>query len=218
VALDQAVAQNSATVALFDIAAVEVKAGGQIGAAQIDQLNEVRRYLINDSGISSWAPPGTAGGMSLVTGNEHDEWGHVSTEPGNRVRMMDKRARKVDQVLGDLPGALLGGDPDAAIGMLGVGLESGPLLEAAERLSDHGNPVSVLIPRTLWPVPKETLDFINAHDLTYVVEHNSSGQLASVLRSVGAPADRIASLLRYDGLPFTAGDLVERFLAAEAGQ
>jgi 2-oxoglutarate ferredoxin oxidoreductase subunit alpha len=131
---------------------------------------------------------------------------------------MDKRARKVGQVLGDLPGALLAGDPDAAIGMLGVGLESGPLREAAERLSDHGTPVSVLIPRTLWPVPQETLDFIDAHDLTYVVEHNSSGQLASVLRSVGAPADRIASLLRYDGLPFTAGDLVERFLAAEAGQ
>ncbi len=218
VALDQAVAQNSATVAPFDMDAVEVAEGGQIGAAQIDELDEVRRYVINDAGVSPWAPPGTVGGMSLVTGNEHDEWGHVSTEPNNRIRMMDKRLRKIDQILDELPGALVAGDPDAAIGMLGVGLESGPMREAAERLADHGTPVSVLIPRTLWPVLQETLDFIEAHDRTYVVEHNASGQLAGVLRSVGAPADRIASVLRYDGLPFTAGDVVERFLAGEAGR
>jgi 2-oxoglutarate ferredoxin oxidoreductase subunit alpha len=218
VALDQAVAQNSVTVAPFDMGSVHVEQGGQIGAAEIEQLEEMRRYLITDSGVSPWAPPGTPGGMSLVTGNEHNEWGHVSTEPGNRVRMMDKRARKVEQVLVDLPVALVAGDPQAPVGMLGIGLEVGPMVEAAERLEAHGTPVSVLVPRTLWPVPQETLDFVQAHDRTYVVEHNSSGQLASVLCSVGAPADRIESMLRYDGLPFTARDLVERFLAAEAGR
>ena len=156
--------------------------------------------------------------MSLVTGNERNEWGHVSTEPVNRKTMMDKRARKIDGVIGDLPTGLTHGDPGAPIGLLGVGLESGPMREAADRLSANGHPVAVLIPRTLWPVPQESIDFVADRERTYIVEHNASGQLAAVLRSAGAPADRIESILRYDGLPFTAADVVDVFMAAEARQ
>ena len=218
VALDQAVAQNAATVPPFDIGGVEVESGLQMGAAEIEGLDEIRRYLVTDSGLSPWAPPGTPGGMSLVTGNERNEWGHVSTEPVNRKTMMDKRARKIDGVIGDLPTGLTHGDPGAPIGLLGVGLESGPMREAADRLSANGHPVAVLIPRTLWPVPQESIDFVADRERTYIVEHNASGQLAAVLRSAGAPADRIESILRYDGLPFTAADVVDAFMAAEARQ
>ena len=48
--------------------------------------------------------------------------------------------------------------------------------EASERLAAAaGPPVSVLIPRTLYPVPEETLEFIRSRDRTYVVEHNATG-------------------------------------------
>ena len=98
--------------------------------------------------------------------------------------------------------------------LLGVGLEVGPIREASERLADDGTPVSVLVPRTLYPVLDETLAFIRSHDRTYAVEHNRSGQLATLLRSVGAPGERIESILRYNGLPFTARELVDELRAA----
>ena len=60
--------------------------------------------------------------------------------------------------------------------------------------------------------------FIASHDRTYVVEHNASGQLASLLRSAGASADKIDSVLRYDGLPFRAADLVEAIEEGEASR
>jgi 2-oxoglutarate ferredoxin oxidoreductase subunit alpha len=209
VALDQAVGQNSVTVPPFDISAVTIDDGAMIGPGEVAALDEMRRYLITDSGISPWSPPGTPGGMSLTTGNERNEWGHVSTDAKNRKAMVDKRARKVDSVIDMLPGALTAGDPDAEIGLLGAGMESGPIREASERLAAAGIPVAVFIPRTLFPVPEETLAFIRSRARTYVIEHNASGQVAGLLRSAGAPADRIKSILRYDGLPFRAADLVD---------
>ena len=214
VALDQAVAQNSVTVKPFDMGGVEMEVGSRIGTEDLEKIGAMRRYLITDSGISQWATPGTPGGMNLVTGNEHDEWGHVSTEPINRKRMMDKRARKVDEIRDMLPLGITDGDPTARVGVLGVGLEVGPIREASERLADDGTPVSVLVPRTLYPVLDETLAFIRSHDRTYAVEHNRSGQLATLLRSVGAPGERIESILRYNGLPFTARELVDELRAA----
>jgi 2-oxoglutarate ferredoxin oxidoreductase subunit alpha len=97
-------------------------------------------------------------------------------------------------------------------------MESGPMREAAERLAAAGQEVSVFIPRTLWPVLDETVEFIASRARTYVVEHSASAQLAGLLRSAGAPADRIQSVLRYDGLPFRAADVFDAVQAGEAGR
>ena len=43
--------------------------------------------------MSPFAPPGTPGGMSLVTGIEHDEFGLVSVDPTNRVKQVQKREK-----------------------------------------------------------------------------------------------------------------------------
>jgi 2-oxoglutarate ferredoxin oxidoreductase subunit alpha len=218
IALDQAVAQNSVTVRPFDLDGVTVEKGKRLSAAAVAQLDEMRRYVVTEDGISPWAAPGTPGGMSLVTGNERDEWGLVSTDPQNRSRMMAKRARKLERLVPTLPGALRAGDPEASIGLLGVGMESGPMREAAGRLADDGLPVSVLIPRTVWPVPEETIEFIASHHRTYVVEHSGEGQLAGALRSAGALGERIESVLRVDGLPFTAGEIAAVVRDAETGR
>jgi hypothetical protein len=48
-----------------------------------------------------------------------------------------------------------------------------------------------------------------------VVEQSEGAQLASLLRSEGANADRIVSILKYDGLQFTVCELVDALLAEE---
>jgi 2-oxoglutarate ferredoxin oxidoreductase subunit alpha len=218
VALDQAVAQNSVTVKPFPIDAVTIDQGERLDAEQVAALDEFRRYVVTDSGLSPWAPPGTPGGMSLVTGNEHSEWGLVSTEPENRRRQMAKRARKLELLRPELPAAKRSGDPDASIQILGVGMEYGPVTEAAERLAGDGRPVSVMVPRTIWPVPDETIEFINSAERTYVVEHSGNGQLAAILRSAGCEGGRIESVLRSDGLPFTAGEIAGIVRAGEVAR
>jgi 2-oxoglutarate ferredoxin oxidoreductase subunit alpha len=212
-ALDQAVSQNAATVDPFDLEAVAVAEAKQFDPAASD--GAYRRYQLTDDGISPWAVPGDAAGVSLVTGNEHDVWGHVSTDPANRVAMIDKRTRKVELAVPRLPAGDLFGDPAAPVGLLGVGMESAVLREAAEDLERRGLRVAGLVPRTIWPPADDTRRFLAARERVYVVEHNAAGQLAGLLRHGGIPAELLRSLVRYDGVPFAPSELATRILEME---
>ena len=214
IALD-AICHDSFTVSRFDLDKVEVNPGKRLTAEQVESMESYRRYELTEDGISPWAIPGTPQGMNLVTGNERNEWGRVSTEPAVRVAMMDKRARKLKSVKEHLPAACEWGDTQSRIGLLATGILQGVITEALGRLESEGLAFHCLRPRTLWPLPQETVEFVNAHDYVYVVEQNSGAQLAGLLKSEGANAGRIRNILKYDGLQFTAHELVAAILKQE---
>ncbi len=99
--------------------------------------------------------------------------------------------------------------------MIGIGMELGAMEEATEMLAAAGVAISGLQPRTLWPVLDETIEFVRSHERVYVVEHNAEGQLSHLIASVGAPHERLRSILKYDGVPFRPGELAGRILEAE---
>jgi 2-oxoglutarate ferredoxin oxidoreductase subunit alpha len=209
IALDQALAQHPATVDAFDLD-VAVESGKRLSVAELAELDEYRRYLVTGDGVSPWAVPGMEGGQSLVTGNEHNEWGQVDTDPINRQHQMDKRQRKIERARDSLPTGRRWGDPAASIGLVGIGLVVAPMIEATERLAEQGIAVAGLQPRTLFPVLDETVAFVMARDRTYVVEHNQDGQVMEILAAAGAPLERMIGIRRSDGLTFSPGDLVDR--------
>ena len=129
--------------------------------------------------------------------------------------MADKRARKIEAVVGDLPSGRRFGNPHASIGVLGVGMQAGVMREAVERLHRAGVEAAGLQPRTVWPVPDETLEFVADKERVYVVEHNHEGQLTQLIASAGAPMDTLTSILKYDGIPFRPGELTAQILGAE---
>lgn len=211
-----AVCHDSFTVPRFDLKRVEIDHGKRIPVEGDPGSKEYRRYQITEDGISPWAVPGTPGAMNLVTGNERDEWGKVTTEPGNRVKMVNKRSRKIETIKPLLPRGVEWGDENSPVGIIGVSLVGEVIREAVERLSEQGRSFHCHRPRTLWPLLPDTVDFVNAHDKVYVVEQSEGAQLAALLKSEGARADRVVSILKYDGLQFTAGELVERILEQES--
>ena len=216
IALDRALSQDSTTVKPFDLEAVKVDEAKKLTRDEVLKLEEYKRYLITDDGLSPWAVPGTPGGQNLVTGNEHNEWGLVSAEPNNRQKMMDKRTRKIESVRDDLPKGVRWGDAKAKIGLLGFGSAGPILVRAALRLADAGTDVQILRPRTIWPVLDETLEFIDTCDRVYVVEYNEAGQFAHLVSGAGADKAKMASLLKYNGVPFRAVDIANSVLEKEA--
>jgi 2-oxoglutarate ferredoxin oxidoreductase subunit alpha len=97
-------------------------------------------------------------------------------------------------------------------------MQSGVMREVVERLHDGGVEVAGLQPRTLWPVPDETLRFIADKERVYVVEHNHEAQLTQLIASAGAPMGTLTSVLKYDGIPFSPGELAARILDGEGGR
>jgi len=213
-ALD-AVCHDNFTVPRFDLEKIEIDEGKRVSEKDLEQKDEYRRYEITEDGISPWAVPGTREAMNLVTGNERDEWGRVTTVPEMRVKMVDKRSRKIDTVKSRLPKAVEWGDSNSPTGIIGVGILGGVIAEAVERMAEQGYQFHCHRPRTLWPVLEDTIDFVNSHDRVYVIEQSEGAQLAGLLKSEGAHADRIVSILRYDGLQYTAGELLDAVLEKE---
>lgn len=217
IASDQALSQNTATIEPLDLERVTVDQGARLDAEALSKLDTYKRYAFTEDGVSPFAIPGTPNGMSLVTGNEHDEFGLVSTDPVNRVRMMDKRQKKMETMLPELPRAGRFGDQDAKIGLIGVGMTFGVILEAMDTLADRGIDTQYFQPKTLWPMLDETIDFINGCELVYVVDLNATGQLASLFVREGADPERIRRILHYDGTPIRSATVVD-FVVADAAR
>ncbi len=208
--LDQALCQNTTTSRRFDLAHVSVERGPRLSADAATALEEYKVYGLTENGVSPWAVPGTPGLWSEVTGNEHDEWGHVSVDPTNRRRMMRKRMEKMRRARDELPGGRLFGPATAKVGLVGFGSTSGPILEAQRLLETRGLSTRYYQARTLLPVPVHELDpFLGGVDVAYVVEHNYTGQFARLLReNLPWHHAKLRSVLKYDGSPFRAPEIV----------
>lgn len=215
ITMDQGLSQNIATVDPYDLEKVCVENGHHLNAEDLENLDVYKRYALTDDDVSPFARPGTPGGFSLVTGNEHDEFGLVTTDPENRIRMMDKRMNKIEHAKKHLPKALHFGQDEAEIGLIGIGMTYGVILEAMEQLEAEGISTRYLQPRTIWPVLDDTLDFVQRCRRVYVVEYNAVGQLAHMLMHQGADSSKFISILKYNGIPFRPKELVRKVLFEE---
>ena len=215
IALDQAVSQNIATIEPYDLERVKVAQGKRLSDEDLKRMEVYKRYYFSEDGVSPYAFPGVSGGLSLVTGNEHNEFGQVSTDPINRLRMMDKRMNKVELAKDQLPSGRHFGNEEAEIGLIGIGMTYGVILEAMEQLQTKGVHTRYLQPRTIWPILDETLAFVEQCERVYVVEHNATAQLAHMLIRQGAEASKFIKVLKYDGTPFRPAELAGRVMEEE---
>lgn len=214
IALD-GMCQFTYTTKTFDLSDVKIDNGKRLTDEQLAKISEYKRYEITDDGVSPMSVPGQKDGMSLVTGNERNPWGLVSTEPANRVAMVDKRARKIDSIKHQLPTGHTWGDESAEVGVICMGMIGDVLTEAVDRLAEQGVAIRCHRPRTLWPILDDTVDFVSACKRVYVVECNHSGQLDRLIKGAGAQADKMESILQYDGLPMRPGYLVDILVEKE---
>ncbi len=209
IALDQAISQNLASIEPFDFEQVSIDRGKRLTSEDLAAKEEYRRYAFTKDGVSEYSIPGTPGGMWLVQGAEHDEWGLVSTDPINRVDMVEKRLRKMESMKADLPRAINHGPDTAEIGFIGVGATFGVIREAMDILQEQGIYTQYHQPRTLFPMLDETPAFTVGRKKVFVVEYNAIGQIANLIKSCGGLEENIISYLQFDGTPMKAKKLAD---------
>ncbi|MDO8615625.1 MAG: 2-oxoacid:acceptor oxidoreductase subunit alpha [Dehalococcoidia bacterium] len=188
----------------IDFAAVEIDRGATLDHADLEgQPGDVyRRFEFTETGVSPRALPGHPRGVYAVASDEHDETGHISEDSANRVAMMQKRMRKLDEAEKELRPPALYGPPRAETTLVCWGSTYGACREAVDRINQAGGSANVLQFADLWPLPREeAARALEACRETVAVEQNYTSQLALLLRMVtGVQVDR--TLNKYDGRPF----------------
>jgi 2-oxoglutarate ferredoxin oxidoreductase subunit alpha len=172
-------------------------------------------YSNDGDGIAHHAPPGTKmldGKYPIVTGLEHDEYGHPASRPANHSMMVAKRRRKLKLLEGKLSKPELHGPPAGDVLLIGWGSTRGPIQEAVDRLRLQGESVSALHLRYLMPLQPGIQEIMKGFQHIFVVELNDEGmygygQLAGILRASFCDP-RIRGINKTDGLPFKVREIV----------
>jgi len=168
-------------------------------------------------GLTRHAPPGTpmsAGTYPVVTGLEHDEWGHPSANPGIHQKMTERRREKIKACGATLPLPEIHGDLVGEILLVGWGSTWGPIREAVDRLREKGRKAGCIHLRHLNPMPNGMERIFANYDSVVVVEMNDEGlygygQLATLLRARHCDP-KIRSVCKTDGLNYKVRDIVAR--------
>jgi len=167
------------------------------------------RYRLTDSGVSPMAVPGTAGGMYIATGLEHDETGAPSYTPVNREKMMAKRYRKLETLAEELENNGNGtcDMPEGAeVGIIGWGSTEGPIREAILEAGADGAKIAHLHPKVLMPLAKKKVAaFLKPLKKVIILEENHTSQFSSYLKS-NFPIDPI-EVNKCNGLPFSGEEV-----------
>jgi 2-oxoglutarate ferredoxin oxidoreductase subunit alpha len=170
-----------------------------------------QRFKFEDSPISTRVPIGTENAIFWNTGDEHTEEGHISEDPENRNKMMDKRMKKLDLALEKIAendkAVSYDFDSDSKNVVISWGSTKGAILEALEKLSDEGSKLRFIQVRLLHPFPTETVKkFLMDAKLVIDVEMNYSSQLGSLVQqNTGKEIDY--KIVKYNGRPMSTTEI-----------
>jgi len=196
----------------FHFEAVEVDQGKLLTEEELDQLADgYKRYAITETGISPRALPGHPNAVFVACSDEHDEYGHFEDEdPENRVKMAQKRLRKLEVAMEDMRGPTLYGPEQADTTLIGWGSSYGPIREAVDRLNEEADQVNFLHFTDVWPFPEDEVQpLLESAKRLIAVENNATGQFATLLRAyTGMQVDE--KILRFDGRPFSPEYVLDR--------
>jgi len=218
-----------------DVAAV-VAGGDEAGVAG----GFFRRYALSEDGVSGRTLPGTPGGEHVATSYEHDEYSDLLEDADIRVAQMDKRMKKMDGLLAELPAPeLVGGngkawdasrDGEADVTLVAWGSYKPILKEVVRELGKGGEagageknggrlPVKANVLMIKYMVPfhaKEIGEILKSVKKPILVEQNYSGQLGGLItEKTGFVFDEGSKILKYDGRQMDCKYIINEILPGE---
>ena len=147
-----------------------------------------KRYENTESGISPRALPGLEGRVHVVATDEHDEDSMLIsdefTNPHKRRMMVEKRSRKMSDMLERVAPPQLEGAEDAEVTLVGWGSTYGTIKETLDLLAVQGVKANQLGIKWIVPFHGDAIaGILSGCKKVIVVENNESGQFYRYMRS-----------------------------------
>lgn len=191
--------------------------GKLLTAEQLEQLQrqgkKFRRYFdVDGDGILQRTIPGNPHSQAayFTRGSGHDAAAHYSEDEKDYKETLDRLRRKFETSRRYVPKPIIEMSHGMTTGVICFGSSYEPVREARDRLLAAGLKTNHLLLRAL-PLTEEVREFLAAHQVIYLIEQNRDAQMAAICKEewpkLGA---KIVSVLIYDGLPATAGEIVRQ--------
>jgi len=204
--MDKFLSSSVVTCKKFDTQKITINRGKLLDRIE----GEYKRFAFTDDGISPRSRLGLDNGVFWNTGDESDEFGHITEDPQMRIKMMDKRMSRLDLILKQIP-------EDEQVTSYGVndytiiswGSTKGPILDALEMLKKEGIEVGFVQMKLLHPFPSETIkSLLKNVKIIIDIEANHSGQLGKIFKqNVTKEIDFF--ILKYTGRGMTSTEIYD---------
>ncbi|MGA3136464.1 MAG: 2-oxoacid:acceptor oxidoreductase subunit alpha [Terracidiphilus sp.] len=204
----------------FEYPATPLDRGKVLTAEDLDRLGKFARYRdVDGDGIGWRTLPGTMHPKAayFTRGSGHNDAAEYTEKPDEYVAVMERLARKFENARKLVPGPVTVKDGTSKIGFLAYGSTDFALRESLDQIEKElAKSVDYMRIRA-YPFAHEIHGFVASHERVYVVEQNRDAQLASLLKLdlPAGQADKLRSILHYDGLPLDARTITEEFAARE---
>jgi 2-oxoglutarate/2-oxoacid ferredoxin oxidoreductase subunit alpha len=200
--------------------------GKRLSAQDLDEWTKAgkrfRRYFDqDDDGIPYRTVPGNQHRLAsyFTRGSGHDADAKYSEDEHDYKYILDRLKKKFDTARKFVPKPIVEKDKNVKTGIICYGSSYEPVREARDRLKARGLRTNHMLLRAL-PLTSEVRDFLSEHDTIYLVEQNRDAQIAAIMKDeMPDLGSKIVSILIYNGLPATPGEVVRQiFDAAQSAQ
>lgn len=172
--------------------------------------NDYKRFALTEDGVSPRSWLGLENGIFWNTGDERDEYGHISEDSLERVKMMDKRMSRLELILKKVPKEeqiISFGVHDLTI--ISWGSTKGPIIDAIEMLKEEGKDVGFVQFKLLHPFPTEYAKSLLKDARTIIdIESNHTAQLSQIFKQ-NITRDVNYFILKYTGRGMTCTEIYE---------
>ena len=188
--------------------------GKVLDAQALDGIERFGRYLdVDGDGIGHRTLPGAhpSKGAFFTRGSSRDEFATYTESPDAYQRNMERLLTKWATAATLVPKAEVAAAGRKA-GILYYGTSASPMREALDLLEEDGVQLDRIRVRG-FPFGAEVYDFIDAHELLFVVDQNRDRQMRTLLINEGElnPA-KLVSLRYYAGLSISADEIRRQVL------
>jgi len=192
-------------------AQIDVNRGKMVDQKQLDEMKDYKRYNLNtEDGVSHRGYPGLKDGFFIANSYEHNEIGYATDDPKERILMSSKRLKKLESLSKITKGPVVIGPRDADVTFVTWGTGKGPVAEALKLLSEKKIIANLVQYSWLYPFPEaESKNILSKAKRLILVEHNSTGQLGSLIRQyTGININE--RILKFDGRQIYPEEILER--------
>jgi 2-oxoglutarate ferredoxin oxidoreductase subunit alpha len=209
---DLDIGMNDWMVPEFDFDENRVPDRGKVLSAEdIEKMEKFYRYLdVDGDGIPYRTLPGThPDGAYFTRGSGHTKYGGYTEDSDAYQEVVDRLLVKWETARTILPEPEIRYSAFNKAAILTVGSGHGACEEAIDRLQVQNLALNYCRVRA-FPCSESVKEFIDKHDVVYVVEQNRDGQLRSLLiLDSGVEPSKLVPLLHYNGMPLNPGFVVE---------